>query len=45
LADLEYKEFLNVREHILDSFKNIKELSEKTANIDFVTSLSRVAYM
>ncbi len=45
LADLEYKEFLNVRENILDSFKQIKELSEKTAKIDFVTSLSRVAYM
>jgi DNA mismatch repair ATPase MutS len=45
LADLEYKEFLNVRERILDSFKNIKELSEKTAKVDFTTSLSRVAYM
>ncbi len=45
LADLEYKEFLDLREKILDSFKNIKDLSEKTAKIDFVTSLSRVAYM
>ncbi len=45
LADLEYKEFLNVRENILDSFKQIKELSEKTAKVDFMTSLSRVAYM
>lgn len=45
LADLEYKEFLWVREKILDSFKDIKELSESTAKIDFITSLSRVAYM
>ncbi|MFA5917559.1 MAG: DNA mismatch repair protein MutS [Candidatus Gracilibacteria bacterium] len=45
LADLEYKEFLNIRENILDSFKQIKELSEKTAKVDFMTSLSRVAYM
>ena len=45
LADLEYKEFLNLREKILDSFKNIKELSEQTAKVDFITSLSRVAYM
>ncbi len=45
LADLEYKEFLEIREQILNSFKNIKELSEKTAKVDFTTSLSRVAYM
>lgn len=45
LADLEYKAFLWVREKILDSFKDIKELSESTAKIDFITSLSRVAYM
>lgn len=45
LADLEYKAFLWVREKILDCFKDIKELSESTAKIDFITSLSRVAYM
>lgn len=45
LAELEYKEFLDIRENILESFKNIKDLSEKTAKIDFITSLSRVAYM
>ncbi|NDK08497.1 DNA mismatch repair protein MutS [Candidatus Gracilibacteria bacterium] len=45
LADLEYKAFLGVREKILDCFKDIKELSESTAKIDFITSLSRVAYM
>lgn len=45
LADLEYKEFLNIRENILNSFKEIKQISEKTAKIDFLTSLSRVAYI
>lgn len=45
LADLEYREFLKIREQVLDSFKDIKELSEKTAKIDFITSLSRVAYL
>ncbi len=45
LADLEYKEFLKVREQILGSFKEIKVISEKIAKVDFTTSLSRVAYM
>lgn len=45
LAELEYKAFLEIRETILDSFKNIKEISDNTAKIDFISALSRVAYM
>jgi hypothetical protein len=34
-----------IREKILDNFKDIKQLSEKTGQVDFITSLSKVAYM
>lgn len=44
LAEREYEIFLNVREKILDSFVEIKGLSEKTAFLDFMSSLSSVAY-
>ena len=45
LASREYEIFLNVREKILDSFAEVKKLSEKTAYIDFMSSLSNVAYL
>lgn len=44
LADLEYKSFLDIREKILDNYKNLKDFSTQTAKIDFSTSLSRLAY-
>ncbi len=44
LAELEYKAFLEIRENILTSFKDIKNLSWKIAKIDFSASLSKVAY-
>ncbi|MDD2907582.1 MAG: DNA mismatch repair protein MutS [Candidatus Gracilibacteria bacterium] len=43
-ASREYEIFLDIREKILDSYKSIKEVSEVSANIDFVASLSQVAY-
>jgi len=44
LAELEYKEFLKIRDVVLDDFNSIKELGEKTAYVDFIVSLSRIAY-
>jgi len=40
----EYDLFLDIREKILDSYSNIKNISDIWANIDFITSLSIVAY-
>ena len=45
LAVREYELFLELREKILESFKNIKEISEKVAFIDFSSTLAEVAYM
>ena len=45
LASREYEIFLKLREEILYSFKNIKEISEKSAFIDFSSTLAEVAYM
>ena len=42
-ASREYEIFLKIREEILDFYSDIKEISDKTANIDFLTSLSQVA--
>lgn len=44
MANREYELFLELREHILDGFSDIKELSQKTANIDYIASLASVAY-
>ncbi|MDD4151850.1 MAG: DNA mismatch repair protein MutS [Candidatus Gracilibacteria bacterium] len=44
LFSKEYEIFKNVREKINNSFLIIKELSNKTANLDMITSLGRVAY-
>ena len=45
LASREYEIFLKLREEILNSFKSIKEISEKNAFIDFSSTLAEVAYM
>ncbi len=44
LFDKEYKLFFEIREKILDKFPEIKELSQKTAFMDFETSMAKVAY-
>lgn len=44
LYSREYEIFKRVREKINASFNEIKEISKKTANLDMMTSLSRVAY-
>lgn len=43
-AEREYELFLEVRENILNSFNEIKEISDKTAFIDFIASLWEIAY-
>ncbi|MDD3794276.1 MAG: DNA mismatch repair protein MutS [Candidatus Gracilibacteria bacterium] len=40
----EYDIFLEIREKILDGYSHIKNMSDLGANIDFITSLSQVAY-
>jgi len=44
LFSKEYEIFKNVRDEINNSFSKIKEISVKTANLDMMTSLTRVAY-
>lgn len=43
-AAREYEIFLWIREKILDNFLNIKKASDSASNIDFLSSLSQVAY-
>ena len=45
LANREYELFLEVRAEILDNYKEIKDLSDKTAFLDFEVSLSNIAYL
>lgn len=45
LYSREYEIFLNIREKILDNFAKIKQISEKTAFIDFTSCLAQVAYL
>ncbi len=40
----EYEIFLEIREKILDSYMDIKNVSDLSANIDFLSSLGVVAY-
>lgn len=40
----EYEIFLDIREQILDWYSNIKNISDLSANIDFLASLATVAY-
>jgi DNA mismatch repair protein MutS len=44
LASREYDIFSKVREEILDSFDEIKNLSDKVSFIDFIQSLAKVSY-
>lgn len=44
LFSKEYEIFREVREKINDSFKEIRQTSQKSANLDMMTSLSRLAY-
>lgn len=44
LAELEYSLFNDVREKILNWYDEIKNISEKTAYLDFIAWLSSVAY-
>lgn len=43
-AEREYEIFLEIRDEILKDFWEIKDISDKTASLDFITSLSEVAY-
>lgn len=45
LANREYEIFSQVREEILNNFWEIKTLSEKISYLDFISSLSNVAYL
>ena len=44
LSSIEYEIFTKVREDILEEFDNIKKISEKSANIDFLSNMAYVAY-
>ena len=44
LSELEYNLFLELRENILESFEEIKQISQKSWYIDFWTWLAQVAY-
>ena len=44
LAEREYEIFLDVREKILNNFSEVKDLSKKTAFLDFISGLTNVAY-
>lgn len=43
-ANREYEIFLQIREEILNNYSDIKNISDTTSNIDFLTCLSQVAY-
>lgn len=43
-ASREYELFLEIREQILSSYNSIKKISDLSANIDFLSCLSYVAY-
>jgi DNA mismatch repair protein MutS len=43
-AAREYELFLEIREKVLENLADIKKFAEISANIDFLTSLSQVAY-
>ena len=43
-SEREYELFLELREEILDSFNEIKEVSDLTAYIDFIVSMWEIAY-
>ena len=43
-ASREYELFLEIRAEILENFSDIKNISDTTTNIDFLSTLSQVAY-
>jgi DNA mismatch repair protein MutS len=43
-AAREYELFLEIREKVLENLVDIRKFAEISANIDFLTSLSQVAY-
>ncbi len=43
-SEREYEVFLWIRDEILNSFNDIKTISEKTAVIDFIATMSEIAY-
>jgi DNA mismatch repair protein MutS len=43
-SEREYELFLEIRDKILNSFNDIKDVSDKTAFIDFIASMWEVAY-
>jgi len=45
LSQKEYDLFLEIRTEILDNYREIKDLSDKTAFLDFEVSLSNIAYL
>ena len=44
-SEKEYELFLNIREKILDNFSNIKTVWDNIWYIDFIASLSEIAYL
>ena len=44
LSELEYNLFQQIREKILDSYKDIKDLAQNTAFLDFTSAMASVAY-
>ncbi len=45
VASREYDLFLEIRAEILDSYREIKDLSDSTAFLDFNVSMSNIAYL
>ena len=45
VSNKEYEIFLELRAEILDNFREIKDLSDNTAFLDFSVSLSNIAYL
>ena len=43
-SEREYELFLELRDNLLNSFNEIKDLSDQTAFIDFIASMSEIAY-
>jgi DNA mismatch repair protein MutS len=44
LYEKEYNLFKEISKEILNSFKEIKEVSKNISNIDFISNLSHIAY-
>ena len=44
IANMEYECYCSIREQVLGSFENIKQISAKIAQVDFISWLSSAAY-